>query len=152
RREESAKGLSWGRRHHHRRGEPQAARPVPSGRGGRGQSWERKRPDTCLKRRGQSEEQTTAIGIISSLIVRRPQLLGTDSGKKGTDPVQTKKACGESHWAVRRGLFRLDKLPVSCDDSQSLEERRGRTMLRTAVLIDPIQSLLWSSRRNINRS
>ena len=34
---------------------------------------------------------------------------------------------------VNRGL-RYFKRPVDCDDEESLEERRGRTVLRTAML------------------
>jgi hypothetical protein len=47
--------------------------------------------------------------------------------------VRNKKGRRCSLWAKHRGLFLYFKLPVDCDDEESLEERRGRTMLRTAM-------------------
>ena len=43
-----------------------------------------------------------------------------------------RKGRGATHWA-RAAAFRYFKRPVDCDDEESLEERRGRTVLRTAM-------------------
>jgi hypothetical protein len=44
---------------------------------------------------------------------------------------RAKKAAAESHMAIAAALY--FKHPADCDDEESLEERRGRTVLRTAM-------------------
>jgi hypothetical protein len=42
-----------------------------------------------------------------------------------------KNGCGQHTWRQPQPSY--FKLPVDCDDEESLEERRGRTVLRTAM-------------------
>jgi len=57
---------------------------------------------------------------------------------EGGRAICNKKSRGQSHGASGRGLSYF-KLPVDGDDEESLEERRGRTVLRTAM---------WSAQAN----